>query len=60
MNPMFFGHNVVTVAVAGLNTRSKRAMAIGVDAIYRVILPAPDGTVAMRDRYQVTGKYNRT
>jgi Concanavalin A-like lectin/glucanases superfamily len=40
--------------------RNKRAATIGIDGIYRMVLPVPDGTINATDRWQVTGKYRMT
>jgi Concanavalin A-like lectin/glucanases superfamily len=40
--------------------RNKRAMAIGIDGLYRMVLPLPDGTIDVTDRWQITGKYRIT
>jgi Concanavalin A-like lectin/glucanases superfamily len=40
-------------------TRNRRAMPIGIDGIYRIVLPVPDGSVAGADRAQLVGKYSR-
>ena len=37
--------------------RNKRAMMVGLDALYRIVLPIPDGSITAFDRYQLTGKY---
>lgn len=40
--------------------RNKRAMMIGLDASYRLILPIPDGSIPVADRYQLAAKYHIT
>lgn len=40
-----------------LDTRNKRASAIGAGLAFLVMLPAPDGTVAAADRIHATGLY---
>jgi Concanavalin A-like lectin/glucanases superfamily/Right handed beta helix region len=38
--------------------RNKRAMAMGFDALYRTrLMPVPDGSITVEDRYQLAGKY---
>jgi Right handed beta helix region len=44
-------------APVDLPARNKRASVLGIDGIYRMVLPAPDGTVSVEDRYQLSGKY---
>jgi hypothetical protein len=36
--------------------RNKRASVLGIDGIYRMVLPVPDGTIDAADRWQITGK----
>jgi hypothetical protein len=40
-----------------MNTRNKRASALGVTLAALVVLPAPDGTIAQADRQQVAYCY---
>jgi len=41
-----------------LDTRDKRASALGIDAIYRVVYPDPDGAaITVLDRQQTAAKY---
>lgn len=37
-------------------SRNKRATSIGIDGIYRMVLPVPDSAVSVEDRYQISGK----
>lgn len=43
--------------MADLDTRNKRASAIGFDAIERRVYPNPDGVIDVFDRQQTAGKY---
>jgi Concanavalin A-like lectin/glucanases superfamily len=36
--------------------RNRRASVIGIDGLYRMVLPVPDGTIDAADRWQITGK----
>lgn len=40
-----------------MNTRQNRSSAIGFGLAALVVLPAPDGSVALADRQQVTAAY---
>jgi hypothetical protein len=40
-----------------MNTRQNRSSAIGLGLAALVVLPAPDGSVALADRQQVTACY---
>jgi hypothetical protein len=40
-----------------VNTRQNRSSAIGLGLAALVVLPAPDGSVALADRQQVTAAY---
>jgi parallel beta helix pectate lyase-like protein len=40
--------------------RNKRAATVGIDGIYRMVLPLPDASVDDADRWQISGKYQMT
>lgn len=41
-----------------LDTRNKRAAAIGIDLKWLHIYPNPDGAISQLDRQQIAGKYS--
>ena len=46
-----------TIAPSQVNTRQRRASVIGFDAVYSLVLPAPNTAVTGWDRAQLAGKY---
>ena len=45
-----------TVGPVDYTARNKRASVIGLDGLYRMVLPVPDSTIDATDRWQITGK----
>ena len=45
------------VVSAGGPRENERAAMLGIDGIYRMILPAPDGVIGAEDRAQLACKY---
>ena len=50
----------VGAAPPDYTARNKRASTLGIDGLYRMVLPVPDGGITTTDRWQITGKYSMT